>query len=297
MSVLAGLCALTFVISIILVVRTFLDARNRGLQGGSRLLWVLVVLFLNIIGLVIYIIVRPAGVLGTCKKCKNKVLVTLPTCPHCGNPSGRQPAPRQAPQRPINVPPAVQQQPGPMPQTQQPAPMPAQQQAAPGPTPKEITTCPNCGQRVEKDWKTCPKCSRKIEAEPTVIDEVFLMYRDGRLIKHFTRRLKPDVDQDILSGMLTAVQDFIKDTFRGETGELDEMKFGRFQIVMSRGRFITIAAVMYGDEIEPFRPQIVKAVDDIEGDYEVMLRDWDGDVDKLKVLGKYVNDLIDGRYA
>ena len=123
------------------------------------------------------------------------------------------------------------------------------------------------------------------------------MYRDGRLIKHFTRRLKPDVDQDILSGMLTAVQDFIKDTFRGETGELDEMKFGRFQIVMSRGRFITVAAVMYGDEIEPFRPQITRAVDDIEGDYEVMLRDWDGDIDKLNVLSRYINDLIDGRYA
>ena len=145
-------------------------------------------------------------------------------------------------------------------------------------------------------YHACPHCGRKLIVEKAIIDEVFLMYRDGRLIKHFTRRLKPDVDQDILSGMLTAVQDFIKDTFRGETGELDEMKFGRFQIVMSRGRFITVAAVMYGDEIEPFRPQITRAVDDIEADYEVMLRDWDGDIDKLNVLSRYINDLIDGRY-
>ncbi len=37
-----------------------------------------------------------------------------------------------------------------------------------------------------------------------VIDDVFLLYNDGILIKHETRRLKPDVDTDILSGMLTA---------------------------------------------------------------------------------------------
>jgi OOP family OmpA-OmpF porin len=123
------------------------------------------------------------------------------------------------------------------------------------------------------------------------------MYRDGRLIRHFTRRLKPDVDQDILSGMLTAVQEFVKDTFRGEEGELDQMKFGRFQVLIGRGRFINIAAVVIGEEIEPFRPQIAKTVDDIEADYEVLLRDWDGDVGELKVLGRYVNDLIDGRYS
>jgi len=123
------------------------------------------------------------------------------------------------------------------------------------------------------------------------------MYRDGRLIKHYTRRIKPDVDQDILSGMLTAVQEFVKDTFRGEDGELDQMNFGRFQVIMGRGRYITVAAVLIGEESEPFRPQIAKVVDDIEGDYEVLLRDWDGDVGELKVLGRYINDLIDGRYA
>ena len=150
---------------------------------------------------------------------------------------------------------------------------------------------------VEQTWKTCPFCSRKIIIGKTIIDEVFLIYRDGRLIKHFTRRIKPDVDQDILSGMLTAVQDFIRDSFRGESGDLNHMQFGRFQILMGNGRFITVAAVLMGDEIEPFRPQIIKAIDQMEADYEVILRDWDGDVEQLNVLGRYIMDLIDGRYS
>ena len=82
---------------------------------------------------------------------------------------------------------------------------------------------------MQEGWKSCPHCGKKLRVERAIIDEVFLMYRDGRLIKHFTRRLKPDVDQDILSGMLTAVQEFVKDTFRGEEGELDQMKFGRLR--------------------------------------------------------------------
>jgi hypothetical protein len=97
--------------------------------------------------------------------------------------------------------------------------------------------------------------------------------------------------------MLTAVQDFVKDSFRGEGGELDQMKFGRFQVLIGRGRFITIAAVVIGEEIEPFRPQISRAVDEIEDDYEVLLRDWKGDVGELNVLSRYINDLIDGRYT
>lgn len=150
---------------------------------------------------------------------------------------------------------------------------------------------------VEKNWSTCPYCSRKIVVGKTIIDEVFLMYKDGRLIKHYTRRIKPDVDHDILSGMLTAVQDFIRDSFRGETGDLNHMAFGRFQILMGHGRFITVAAVMMGDEIEPFRPQIIKAIDQMEAEYEIILRDWNGDIDQINVLGKYITDLIEGRYA
>src|SRR5439155_988995 len=38
-----------------------------------------------------------------------------------------------------------------------------------------------------------------------IVEDVFLLnHRDGVLIKHETRRLRPDVDTDILSGMLTA---------------------------------------------------------------------------------------------
>jgi hypothetical protein len=141
------------------------------------------------------------------------------------------------------------------------------------------------------------KRKKKAALENTVIDEVFFMYGDGRLIKHFTRRLKPDMDEDILGSMLVAVQDFIKDSFRDQEGILDEMKFGRFQVLLGRGKHIILATIVLGDEVEPFRPQVQKCVEDIEEHYGDVLENWDGEMSTVRGAAKYIMDLIDGRYA
>jgi hypothetical protein len=133
--------------------------------------------------------------------------------------------------------------------------------------------------------------------EETVIDEVFLMYNDGRLIKHFTRRLKPDMDEDILSSMLVAVQDFVKDSFRDQEGMLDEMNFGRFQVLLGRGEHIILATIVLGDDPTLLKSQVTQCVKDIEEKYADVLHEWDGDMQSIKGAAKYVMDLIDGRYA
>jgi hypothetical protein len=134
---------------------------------------------------------------------------------------------------------------------------------------------------------------------PPIIDEIFLMYRDGRLIKHYTRRLKPDIDNDILSSMLVAVQDFIKDSFGrgiGEDGALDEMTFGEFKIVIGRGRWIIIAALVFGQGADRVKPEIFKTVTEIEKKYESILKNWDGVLENMRPLNIDMKDLIDGEY-
>ena len=59
---------------------------------------------------------------------------------------------------------------------------------------------------------------------PTVIDEVFLMTPTGMLLKHYTRRLRPDQDEDILAGMLTAVQNFVRDSLDEAGGRVNEIR-------------------------------------------------------------------------
>jgi hypothetical protein len=48
-------------------------------------LWVVLVIFLGLIGLVIYLIVRPKGNIIKCPSCQGKRLEGSPKCPQCGN--------------------------------------------------------------------------------------------------------------------------------------------------------------------------------------------------------------------
>ena len=137
--------------------------------------------------------------------------------------------------------------------------------------------------------------------DSTVIDEVFLLHRDGLLIKHYTRRLKPDVDSDILSGMLIAVQNFVNESFIGEAGlkkegQLDEMKFGQYRILLIRGQYVVVAAVISGPKAEKVPAQIRAAIEDLEGDYGTVLATWDGNMDVISGADRFMQDLIAGNY-
>jgi hypothetical protein len=131
------------------------------------------------------------------------------------------------------------------------------------------------------------------------IDDVFLLYgRDGLLIKHETRRLRPDIDTDILSGMLTAVQQFVKDSFHGEEGEeLNEMTVGQMHILIGRGKWLILAATVTGGDVDSMSVQIKKCVEDMEDHNWDRLEDWDGDMELAKALTPYVRKLIRNEYA
>ena len=71
------------VLSIALLVWVARDAKSRGMD--SSVLWMLLVFFTSILGLVIYLFSRPQGNLIQCPHCRNKRLQASAKCPHCGN--------------------------------------------------------------------------------------------------------------------------------------------------------------------------------------------------------------------
>ena len=141
-----------------------------------------------------------------------------------------------------------------------------------------------------------PAVPAKSEA---AIDDIFLLYRaDGVLIKHETRRLRPTIDSDILSGMLNAVQQFVKDSLLGSEGEeLNEMVLGQMHILIGRGKWLILAATITGGDILSMSTQIQRCIQDMEDHHWDELEDWDGDMDLAKSLGSYLKKLIRGEYA
>ena len=128
------------------------------------------------------------------------------------------------------------------------------------------------------------------------LEDVFVLHRSGLLLKHYTRRLRPNMDSDVLSGMLAAVQGFIKDAFREEAGTLDEIQFGDLRIRLIEGKWTILAGLIRGDATEGYRGEMRAALKDLESRYEDLLIDWDGTMDRIPEVDRIIQKLLDRGY-
>lgn len=132
-------------------------------------------------------------------------------------------------------------------------------------------------------------------AEPFVIEDLFVITNSGLLISHIARELKPDeVDEDILSSMLTAVKEFVKDSFRSsaEEGELDELQYGKLRIVIEYGKHVYLAAVVKGQEPVEFRPEMKRILKHIERKFGRVFDAWDGELSRLRGIENLTRPLV-----
>ena len=135
----------------------------------------------------------------------------------------------------------------------------------------------------------------------TYIEDVFLLHRSGVLLRHLTRRLKPHVDSDILTGMLRVVQEFVRDAFREgegeEEGELNEMGFGALKVSICGGEYVVLATVVRGERPAEMMGEMKAAIEDLEEKHRESLRDWDGHLSKVVFVDAFLRRLLDGAYG
>jgi len=115
----------------------------------------------------------------------------------------------------------------------------------------------------------------KETVEDFTIPWAFLIYDDGR----FVARSGPgdaQLDEQIFSGMLMAIQSFVKDSFR-EEGGLDSFEFGGRRIVMVKGRYLFMVATVHGKEPTVMRERMSSSLETIEGKYAGVVENWNGE--------------------
>lgn len=117
----------------------------------------------------------------------------------------------------------------------------------------------------------------------TVVDDVFLIYETGVLIAHETRRMRPNFDDDLFSGMLTAIQDFAKDSFKDEeSSEIKKLEFADKKILLERGEHVFMAVVYSGRATKPTYKKMRKTMERIEDEYGDVLASWEGDTEDIR---------------
>ncbi|MCK5548312.1 MAG: hypothetical protein KAI64_04810, partial [Thermoplasmata archaeon] len=122
------------------------------------------------------------------------------------------------------------------------------------------------------------------------VEDIFLIHRDGRLIGHHSRLMTPERDEDVLSGMLTAVQEFVKDSL-GREGAMrsSQFKIGDKNVIVERGNEVFLAVFTSGETPPHALSQMKTFVEDVEVVYAHAIPHWTGDVSEFRGL----NDLMD----
>jgi OOP family OmpA-OmpF porin len=121
------------------------------------------------------------------------------------------------------------------------------------------------------------------------VEQVFVIHRDtGLVLQHVSAKGVPTEDPDLISSMLTAIQDFVQDSF-GDTIEdslgLDTLRMGGDRSVwIEQGPHAMLAAVIRGTPPVDTRSIFRETLDDIHLLHSEALELFDGDTDPFEII-------------
>jgi len=118
------------------------------------------------------------------------------------------------------------------------------------------------------------------------IDQIFLIHKEtGLLLTHVSRADAQVKDTDLVSSMLTAIQDFISDSFSTQSGQaLDTLQIGDLTVWIERGSQSVLAVTITGNPPLEARIRLTEVLEKIETDYCKMLNYYQGDSSPFQVL-------------
>ena len=124
------------------------------------------------------------------------------------------------------------------------------------------------------------------------VKQVFLIHRkSGLVLQHVEAGAEETRDPDLVSGMLTAIRDFVQDSFGAEKGDaLETMRVGDRNVWIEHGEHAFLAAVIRGNPPVDLRHQLRDAIDEIHFKEKPMLASFDGDA----VPFESVRHILDG---
>src|SRR5215468_9334471 len=114
------------------------------------------------------------------------------------------------------------------------------------------------------------------------VEHVFLIHRkSGLLLEHVAAADATARDPQLVSGMLTAIQDFVRDSFDdpagGDSGAIDSLRLGDLLLWCEAGLQAYLAAVIRGTPPETLRTTLRETLASIHEELHGALADYDGD--------------------
>jgi outer membrane protein OmpA-like peptidoglycan-associated protein len=131
------------------------------------------------------------------------------------------------------------------------------------------------------------------------VEQVFLIHTEtGLLLQHVVAPSIQAPDGELVSGMLTAIQDFVGDSL-GTSGDeaLDAVRVGALTIWIERGSRATLAGVIRGEAPAELRREFLDALDAIHGEHAEGLASFAGDAAPFDRCRPRLEECFQAHYA
>jgi OOP family OmpA-OmpF porin len=130
------------------------------------------------------------------------------------------------------------------------------------------------------------------------VEQVFLIHREtGLLLHHVAAEGAVVQDQQVLSGMLTAIQSYVRDSFGASPDQtLDHFRVGEWTVWIEQGSHAYLAGVVRGTPPETLREDFQAALDDIHAQQPDALTHFDGDAAPFKTTQTYLESCLHAHY-
>lgn len=111
------------------------------------------------------------------------------------------------------------------------------------------------------------------------VEQVFLIHKEtGLLLYNVAQPTLSVADADVVSSMLFAIQDFVQDSFRVESGgALAQIEMDDLTIWIERGPRALVAAVVRGTAPVEYRESLARAVEGVHARHSAALQQFDGE--------------------
>jgi len=130
------------------------------------------------------------------------------------------------------------------------------------------------------------------------VEQVFLIHRTtGLLLHHVATESAAVQDQHLVSGMLTAIQEYVRDSFGATRDEmLDHLQVGEWTVWIEHGSHAYVAAVVRGTPPTSLRQNIRDVVDDLHVRYASALEQFSGDPTPFHATHSHLEACVQAHY-
>jgi OOP family OmpA-OmpF porin len=111
------------------------------------------------------------------------------------------------------------------------------------------------------------------------VEQVFLIHKTtGLVLRHCVGPRVPIQDPALVSGMLSAIQSYVRDSFESpKEDSLDSLRVGELEVWIEDGPQAILAAVIRGHAPPAYRETLKKTIEEIHRHFGLALEQFDGD--------------------